>query len=91
MKYHLMKLLLLLVLYPIFASRTVAQDPYDLEYWSCTPSSCNDDAGPAKTASVSTSIVGLCYNNYQPGAVASSYVYHCADFYFTGLRSSDSL
>jgi hypothetical protein len=77
MKNHLMKLLFLLALCPMFASRTVAQDPYELEDWACSPESCNDDAGPTRNGAVSVSIAGTCYNGKEPTAVASALVSEC--------------
>jgi hypothetical protein len=81
MKYQLMRLLFLLALCPIFASRTVAQDPYELEDWACSPSSCNDDAGPTQNGAVSVAIDGQCYNGLEVTATASALVSRCADPY----------
>jgi hypothetical protein len=68
MKNHLMKLLFLLALCPIFASRTVAQDPYDLEDWACSPTSCTDSESAMRTGAVSVAIAGTCFNGAKPTA-----------------------
>lgn len=63
-------------------NRAVAQLPanyYELEYWSCSPSSCsNDSAGPVANDFRETSITGLCYNGIQPRAAAAAYAEDCS-------------
>lgn len=86
MKNHLMKLLFLLALCPIFASRTVAQDPYDLEDWACSPTSCTDSEGPIRTGAVSVAIAGTCFNGTLPNSPASAQVINCAVPYLLGAR-----
>jgi hypothetical protein len=87
MKYQLMKLLFLLALCPIFASRTVAQDPYGLEDWACSPASCNEDDGPTRNGAVTVAIAGTCFNGYYADAIASAVVSNCAVPYLLGAQA----
>jgi hypothetical protein len=84
MKYQWIRLLFLLALCPIFASRTVAQDPYDLITWACAPTSCSDDAGPTENGFVETIIGGTCINGFPPSVKASAFVSRCSAPYLIG-------
>lgn len=70
---------------PVFCllptNRAVAQLPanyYELEYWSCTPSSCsNATTVPVANGEYTTSVIGLCYNGIQPSASGTAFAMNC--------------
>jgi hypothetical protein len=62
----------LFLVFCLLPMRAVAQLPenyYELEYWSCTPSSCTDSTTvPVANGAYTTTIIGLCYNGIRPSA-----------------------
>lgn len=70
-------------LFLVVVDRSNAQNPplnsYQLEYWSCTPSSCsNNSSGPVSSGYFKTTIKGLCYNGIQPSAAAWAWASNCS-------------
>ena len=90
MRHRILGFLFLMPLFLLHAPQVAAQtavpyayypppaDWYELEFWNCNPSNC-DNSEVAYTGSVTTTITGLCYNQYVPLAGETAIADNCVD------------
>jgi hypothetical protein len=67
-------------------------DWYELQYFQCDPLSCESDGGPFTNGSVSTTVVGPCFNGLVLQTGAASFLSNCEAPYFltSGVSSEGS-